>query len=92
MSTPAHGPADDSTDPGASPRGSRFRQLLHWATGDREAEARALADASPEEVTVDDARAAVDQAHGEAPSAQERDPEASDVAEVADAIAVHEAG
>lgn len=41
------------------------RQLLHWATGDRDAEAAALADASDDEVTERDAKRAVQEAHGD---------------------------
>jgi hypothetical protein len=41
------------------------RQLLHAATGDRDAEARALADRAGEDVDEDDARAAVGRAHGD---------------------------
>lgn len=41
------------------------RQLLHAATGDRDAEAKALADRSPEDVGDDDAKAAVELAHGD---------------------------
>ena len=42
-----------------------IRQKLHWATGDRDAEAEALADREPE-VSEEDARIAVQRAHGEA--------------------------
>jgi hypothetical protein len=83
--------ADADGDDGADQSGAThrsFRQLLHWATGDRDAEAAALADASPAEVTIEDAALAVAQAHNEAPS--ERDLDASDVASVEDAVAVHE--
>lgn len=41
------------------------RQLLHWATGDREAEAKALADAADGEVSEDDAELAVRRTHGD---------------------------
>ena len=41
------------------------RQILHAATGDRDAEAQALADADPE-VSEEDALIAVQRAHGEA--------------------------
>ena len=41
------------------------RQILHAATGDRDAEAEALADREPE-VSEEDARIAVQRAHGEA--------------------------
>ena len=42
-----------------------LRQRLHAATGDREAEAKALADRSPDEVTQHDAAVAVNRAHGD---------------------------
>jgi hypothetical protein len=41
------------------------RQLLHAATGDREAEGRALADRAGEAVDEDDAERAVRLAHGD---------------------------
>jgi hypothetical protein len=41
------------------------RQLLHAATGDRDAEAKALADRSPDDVSEDDAKIAVELAHGD---------------------------
>ena len=43
-----------------------LRQQLHAATGDRKAEAKALADRLPEGVDADDAKEAVRRAHGEA--------------------------
>lgn len=90
---------DDHTTAGASMSGAdrpdgaprrSFRQLLHWATGDRAAEAVALADASPDEVTLEDATTAVARAHNDEPSG--RDADASDVASVDEAITVHEQG
>jgi hypothetical protein len=51
-----------SNDQGDTPS---VRQLLHAATGDRDAEAKALADRSPAEVSDDDAKAAVELAHGD---------------------------
>lgn len=43
-----------------------FRQKLHAATGDRDAEAKALADRTDdEEVDVEAAKVAVNRAHGE---------------------------
>ena len=45
--------------------GVTVRQLLHAATGDRDAEARALADRADDDVDEEDARAAVGRAHGE---------------------------
>lgn len=44
-----------------------LRQKLHWATGDRDAEAKAVADRAPEEVTEEDAKIAVNRAHGDSP-------------------------
>ena len=44
-----------------------LRQKLHWATGDREKEAEALADRSPDEVSEEDAKVAVNRAHGDSP-------------------------
>lgn len=41
------------------------RQLLHAATGDRDAEAKALADRAPDDVTEEDAKLAVEIAHGD---------------------------
>ena len=42
-----------------------LRQKLHAATGDRDAEAKALADRSPDDVTEHDAAVAVNRARGE---------------------------
>lgn len=87
----------DDTTPGTTASGAdrpdgaprrTFRQLLHWATGDRAAEAVALADASPGEVTLEDATTAVARAHNDEPSG--RDADASDIASVDEAIAVHD--
>lgn len=44
------------------------RQLLHWATGDRDAEAKALADAADAPVSEEAAKRAVQAAHGDIPS------------------------
>ncbi len=41
------------------------KQLLHWATGDREAEGKALADRTEGEVDPADAEEAVKRAHGD---------------------------
>ena len=65
-----------------------IRQKLHWATGDRDAEAEALADESPAEVTAEDAKVAVLRAHGDA-GVDEPGTE-STVATPADAKAVHD--
>jgi hypothetical protein len=42
-----------------------LRQRLHWATDDRDAEAKALSDRAGQEVDEDAARLAVGRAHGE---------------------------
>jgi hypothetical protein len=64
------------------------RQLLHWATGDREAEAKALADAADGEVSEDDAELAVRRTHGDL--GPKESPVDSDVATPEDAEAAHE--
>jgi hypothetical protein len=68
--------------------GTSVRQLLHWATGDREAEAKALADASLGGVSVEEAATAVKEAHGDLGSDRHHDD--SDVATVDDAQAIHD--
>jgi hypothetical protein len=72
-------PSKDEMDEGVT-----VRQLLHAATGDRDAEARALADRADGDVDEDDARAAVGRAHGEL--ARDGKPE-SDIADPDDARA-----
>ena len=62
------------------------RQRLHWATDDREAEAKALADRAGEEVDEEAARAAVSRAHGELRDGKEPDKD-DDLATVDDAKA-----
>jgi hypothetical protein len=60
--------ADDENKPDDDSESSdkpTVRQKLAWATGDRDAEAEALADRSPDDVTVDDAKLAVQRAHGD---------------------------
>jgi hypothetical protein len=52
----------DTIKEGDSPSAA---QLLHAATGDREAEAKALADRSEGDVSEGDAKAAVERAHGD---------------------------
>ncbi len=74
----------DITQPGDRPSA---RQLLHAATGDRDAEAKALADRSDDAVTEEDARAAVERAHGDV--SDEPGPE-HDVASPDDAQAVRD--
>jgi len=63
-----------------------LRQKLHAATGDRDAEAEALADRA-DDVDVDDAKVAVQKAHGE--SVEGVDPD-TDMATVDDAREVAE--
>ncbi|MCD9623645.1 hypothetical protein [Rhabdothermincola salaria] len=58
-----------------------LRQKLHAATGDRDAEAEAVADRA-DDVDVDDAKVAVQKAHGE--SVEGTDPD-GDMATVEDA-------
>jgi hypothetical protein len=80
--------APDETEAGSDENDTpSARQLLHAATGDREAEAKALADRSPDDVTEEDAGLAVKRAHGD----QVGEPQVDrDVATPADAGAVHE--
>jgi hypothetical protein len=56
-------PAASSTD--ANDDQPSLRQKLHAATGDRDAEAKALADRSEADVSEADAKAAVERAHGD---------------------------
>jgi len=56
--------ADDTQDPAEKAQHASLRQVLHAATGDRDAEAGALAGETPG-VDVDDAKVAVQKAHGE---------------------------
>ena len=62
MTARNHGADDPPTD--EMDDGVTARQLLHAATGDRDAEARALADRA-DDVDEDDARTAVGRAHGD---------------------------
>jgi hypothetical protein len=65
-----------------------LRQRLHAATGDRDAEAKALADETDDEVSVEDAKVAVQLARGERSAAA---PELEhEIATPADAEAVKE--
>jgi hypothetical protein len=50
-------------------------QKLAWATGDREDEARALADQSGASVDEEDALVAVERAHGERRDEENADPD-----------------
>jgi hypothetical protein len=80
---------DLGTESAAEPTGKpTVKQLVHWATGDREAEAKELASVSPGEVSIEDATVAVKRAHGDVPS--ERRSDESEVATVQEAEAVHE--
>ncbi len=80
-------PDDDTTE-----RPS-MAQRLHAATGDRDAEAEALRRHSDDEVEHDDAKIAVQRAHGEAgadrPMAVDAHPD-EELAVPSDAEAVHE--
>lgn len=55
--------SDSETDSGKDK--PSLRQRLHWATDDRDAEAKALADRAGDEVDEEAARLAVSRAHGE---------------------------
>lgn len=61
--------ADPSNSPDESTEedSPSLRQKLHWATGDRDKEAEALADRSPDDVSEKDAKIAVNRAHGDSP-------------------------
>lgn len=63
-----------------------LRQRLHWATDDREAEAKALADRAGDEVDEDAAHLAVSRAHGEVRDGKEPEKE-DDLATADDAKA-----
>jgi hypothetical protein len=56
---------DQSTDDETGKDKPGLRQRLHWATDDRDAEAKALADRVGDAVDEDAARLAVSRAHGE---------------------------
>ncbi len=74
-------PNDDSDDPS-------LRQRVHSATGDRDAEAKALADRAGEDISEDDAKSAVKRAHGDTGVAEPTTE--SDLASPDDAKAVRE--
>ena len=82
--------ADDDTSQEERPS---LAQRLHAATGDRDAEAEALRRRAAGEIDHDDAKIAVQRAHGEAgadiPMAVESHPE-EELAVPSDAEAVHE--
>jgi hypothetical protein len=64
-----------------------LRQTLHNATGDREAEAAALADRAGDGVDEEDAETAVRRAHGDVHGGEPSD---SDIASPDDARRAHE--
>ncbi len=64
-----------------------LRQRLHSATGDRDAEAAALADRAGDKVDDDDAEVAVKRAHGDIPGGEVSN---SDLASAEEARDVHE--
>lgn len=76
--------ADDENSEKSDSTGGKLRQLLHAATGDRDAEAKALADRAGEEVSEADALVAVERAHGER---RDEEAEGVEVATVKDARA-----
>jgi hypothetical protein len=79
--------ADETTDTGSEEDQPTLRQLLHAATGDRDAEAKALADRAGEDVSEEDAKLAVERAQGDKSGASKQE---SDVASPADAEAARE--
>ncbi len=80
--TPGTTTDDEAASDTRSPDKPTIRQLIHWATGDRDAEAKALADAAAGSVSRDEAKRAVQAAHGDIPS--DKAPEDSEVAKPAD--------
>jgi hypothetical protein len=64
-----------------------LRQVLHNATGDREAEGAALADRAGEDIDEEDAEAAVRRTHGDIHGGEPSD---SDIASPQDAQQAHE--
>jgi hypothetical protein len=87
--------ADDDTQREDAPQDERpsLAQRLHAATGDRDAEAEALRRRSPDEIDHDDAKIAVQRAHGEAGADISMPVESHPDEELAvpsDAAAVHE--
>ncbi len=67
-------PPDSSSSHGDDPDKPTLRQKLHAATGDRDAEADALADRGGEDLTEDEAEVAVRRAHGDIPSPEPTPP------------------
>ena len=80
--TPETTTDDQAASGKRSPDKPTIRQLIHWATGDRDAEAKALADAAEGPVSRDEAKRAVQAAHGDIPS--DKAPDDSEVAKPAD--------
>jgi hypothetical protein len=78
-------PDPEATDGGKGDERPTARQILHAATGDRDAEAQALADQGSD-VSEEEARIAVQRAHGEAGS--DAPQTGSDIAHPEDAEAV----
>lgn len=72
MSTADDTDRTDGTEDEDSPS---LRQRLHAATGDRDAEAEALADRAPDDVSEHDAKVAVNRAHGHSPEGVTTDSE-----------------
>jgi hypothetical protein len=81
-------PTDSPTGAGDRPDKPTLRQLLHAATGDRDAEAEALADRTGDDTDEEEAEIAVRRAHGDI--AGDDDPTTPDVASPADAEGVRE--
>lgn len=77
---------DQSTDEETDNDKPGLRQRLHWATDDRDAEAKALADRAGDEVDEEAAALAVSRAHGEVRDGKEPDKE-DDLATADDAKA-----
>lgn len=75
-----------SDDPATDDKPS-LRQRLHAATGDRDAEAEAVADRADDEVSEEDAKVAVQRARGERGIGTEPEPE-NELVTVEDAEAV----
>jgi len=79
--------ANEDADVGTDDDSPGAAQLLHAATGDRDAEAKALADRTGKDVSEDDAKLAVKRAHGD--MSGEPDPK-TDIASPADAESARE--
>jgi hypothetical protein len=88
MSADDDSPREDQRSVQEPPNDSpSWRQRLHVATGDRDAEAEALLDDAPSYVDADDAKVAVQRARGEAGADQ---PETSgEIATPSDAARIH---